>query len=241
MHFKVYCQNIQNTCFKDRRKDLEIYFGKADSFLNRVPFFYNILSNSEKVRANRFKHESDYNCYVSVHALLRIELSKLLGTEANSFRISEAKTGKPFIPDVDLPFSISRTKNLFVFVIGRSGQFLGIDIEQIEPEIDLNDISRNYLSIKEQQLIFSFDRIIDQNRTFFEIWTRKEALLKAIGVGINTELSKVQVLEGGNHIDIAGVQINVDSFKITTIMNNRALISIASSIDFTPGFKDLSL
>jgi 4'-phosphopantetheinyl transferase len=241
MQFKVSCKNIQNTLLSDGRKDLEIFFGKADNFLNRVPFCYNILSKSEKARANRFKHASDYNCYVLVHGLLRIELSKIIGTKANSLLINETKTGKPFIPGMDLPFSISRTKNSFVFVIGRIGQFLGIDIEQIEPEIDLSDICRNYLSIKEQQFVFSFDRIVDQSHNFFEIWTRKEALLKAIGVGINTELSKVQVLEGENHIDIAGVQINVHSFKITTIMNNRALISIASSFDFTPGFKDLSL
>lgn len=126
-----------------------------------------------------------------------------------------------------MPFSLSRTKNLFAFVIGGSNQFLGIDIEQIKPSIDFTNISQNYFSIKEQQLILLFDRIADQNRTFFEIWTRKEALLKAIGVGINTELSKVQVLEGGNHIDIEGVQINADSFKLTTIMINRTLISIA--------------
>lgn len=241
MHFKVYCQNIQNTWFRDRIKDIDIYFGNTDSFLNDVTVFYNFLSDSEKARANRFKYESDYNCYVSVHALLRIELSKFLGTEANSFRIDEAKNGKPFIPGVDLPFSISRTKNLFVFVIGRSGQFLGIDIEQIKPEIDLNDISRNYFSIKEQQLILSFDRIVDQNRTFFEIWTRKEALLKAVGIGINTNLSNIQVLEGENSIDIEGVQINAGSFKIMTVMINGALISIASSNDFVPNFQVLSL
>jgi len=241
MHLKVYCQNIQDTWFQGRSSDLDVYYGIVDSFVNMVPVFYYYLSDYEKARANRFKHESDYNCYIAAHALLRIELSKLLRTKAESIRIEESVNGRPFTSGVDLPFSLSRTKNIFAFVIGQSNQLLGIDIEQIKPGIDFTNISREYFSIKEQQLIFSFDRIADQNRTFFEIWTRKEALLKAIGTGINAELSKVQVLEGENHIDIEGVQINADSFKITTIMNKRALISIASSIDFAPRFKDLSL
>jgi 4'-phosphopantetheinyl transferase len=241
MHLQVYCQNIKNHRFQGRSSDLEVYYGIADSFVNMVPIFYNYLSDYEKARADRFKHESDYNCYISIHALLRIELSKLLRTKAKSIRIEESENGKPFTSGVDLPFSLSRTKNIFAFVIGQSNQLFGIDIEQIKPGIDFTNISREYFSIKEQQLIFSFDRIADQNRTFFEIWTRKEALLKAIGTGINTELCKVQVLEGENHIDIEGVQINANSFKIATIMNKRALISIASSIDFAPRFKDLSL
>ena len=241
MLLKVYCQNFKNTWFHGISSDLDVFYGIADSFVNTVPVFYNYLSDYEKARADRFRYEADYNCYVSVHALLRIELSKLLRTKARSIRIKESKNGKPFTTGGDLPFSLSRTNNLFAFVIGRSNQFLGIDIEQIKPGIDFTNISRNYFSIKEQQLILFFDKIADQNRAFFEIWTRKEALLKAIGVGINTELSKVQVLEGGNHIDIAGVKINADSFKITTIMNNRALISIASSLDFAPKLKDLSL
>lgn len=241
MHLEVYCQNIDNTWFQKRTSDLVVYHGTADTFVNTVPVFYNYLSDFEKSRADRFRCENDYNCYISVHALLRIELSKLLKTNAKSIRIVESENGKPFTSDMDLPFSLSRTKNLFAFVIGRSNQFLGIDIEQIKREIDVTNISRNYFSINEQQLILLCDKTSDQNRTFFEIWTRKEALLKAIGIGINTELSEVQVMEGGNNIDIAGVQINADSFKITTTMNNTSLISVASSTDFAPRFKDLSL
>jgi 4'-phosphopantetheinyl transferase len=142
---------------------------------------------------------------------------------------------------MDLPFSLSRANNSFAFVIGGSNQFLGIDIEQIKPGIDFINISKDYFSPKEQQLIFFFDRIVDQNQAFFEIWTRKEALLKAIGIGINTKLSKVQVLEGENHIDIENVNIDANTFKISTMMNNMTLISIASSIDFIPRFKELSL
>ncbi len=240
MHFKVYCENIENKQHSGRSGNLIVYHGLTESFLNKLPFFYDYLSEHEKSRAERFRHESDYNCYVSVHALLRIELSSLLGTKAKSIRIGVSEYGKPFIQGSDLPFSLSRTGNLFAFVVGRGNQFLGIDIEQIKPRIDFIGISRDYFSANEQQLILSYKNVTDQKRTFFEIWTRKEAFLKAIGVGINADLRKVQVMEGGNILNLAGVQLNNHVFKITTAIKKEALISVASSIDFIPEFKNLS-
>lgn len=240
MNFKVYCQNIENPWDQGKSGNLIVYHGLSDSFVNKLSLFYEYLSDQEKSKAERFKSESDYNCFVSVHALLRVELSKLLGAKAKSIKINESEFGKPYICGTDLPFSLSRTKNLFAFVVGHSKQFLGIDIEQIKPEIDFLTISHNYFNVREQKLILSFNDIADQKRTFFEIWTRKEALLKAIGIGINTELSKVPVLDGGNMCDLECVQNCTHSFKIATAIKKEALISIASSVDFIPEFKNLS-
>ena len=240
MHFKVYCQNIEQNWGHRKPSDMNVYYGLADCFENMVPTLYHYLSGNERSRAERFQRESDYNCYVTVHALLRIELSKELGIKAASIRIGESEKGRPFIKDADMPFSLSRTKNQFAFVFGKRNQHLGIDIEQIKPDIDFVSIARSHYSHKEQQLVLAQKSISDQKRLFFEIWTRKEALLKAIGIGINTELSKVQVLDGGNLLEIEGVEISNRSFKIATARKKEALISIASSKDFVPEFKNLS-
>jgi len=241
MHLEVFCQNIEDKWPHQKPADLIVYHGFSESFVNRLPCFYEYLSDNEKSRADRFKQESDYNCFVSVHALLRIELSKILGGKAKSIRLVESENGKPFIQGIDLPFSLSRTKDMFAFVVGHSNQFLGIDIEKIKPEIDFINISRNYFSVKEQQLILSFCDMAHQKRTFFEIWTRKEALLKAIGIGIVTELRDVQVLDGRNTFEIKGVQNDHSKFNISTIMNDSTLVSIASSKDFIPEFIQLTV
>jgi len=240
MQFKVYCQNIEHNWGQGKSPDLMVYHGLADCFVNKVPSLYEYLSEDEKSKADRFKRESDYACYVSVHALLRIELSKQLKMKARSIKIGESKYGKPFIPGADLSFSLSRTKNLFAFVVGKSNEYLGIDIEQIKPDIDFATIAHNYFSLREQQIVLSYSNIADQKCAFFQIWTRKEALLKALGIGLNAELSKVQVLDGGNMLEIEGVEINNHSFKIANTQKKEALISIASSKDFVPEFKNLS-
>lgn len=240
MALKVYCQNIVSREDNWKSSNLVVYHGLADCFKNKLSVFYDYLSDYEQAKADRFRFETDYSCYVSVHALLRIELSKRLGKKARAINIGESEIGKPFMPGIDLPFSLSRTKNLFAFVVGQSNQFLGVDIELIKPDIDFANISRNYFNTKEQQLILSFKNPADQKRTFFEIWTRKEALLKAIGIGINTELQKVQVLEGGNMVEIKGSPIDNHTFKVATTLKKEALISVASSTDFVPDFRNLS-
>ena len=119
MNFKVYCKNIKDTWSQKRGGDLNIYYGRVDDFLNKIPEFYNYLSENEKTRANRFKFDSDFHCYVSVHALLRIELSKFLNMNPESIKIEESGEGKPYLSEADLPFSLSRNKYVFSFVIGR--------------------------------------------------------------------------------------------------------------------------
>lgn len=240
IHLKVYCQNFEDSVNHKRSGNLIVYHGFADSFVYELPTFFDYLSAGESARADRFKHVSDYNCYVAVHGLLRIELSKRIGIKARLLKIAETDTGKPFLPDYDLTFSLSRTKNMFAFVIGKKDQILGIDIEQIKPEIDFKSIAMTYFGPEEQQSILSSKNIEDQKRTFFEIWTRKEALLKALGVGLNTDLVKVHVLEGENVLDLLGKQNCYHSFKIDTVRKKEAIISIASSTDFVPDFINLS-
>jgi 4'-phosphopantetheinyl transferase len=241
MCLKAYCENIRKSVVQDTNNCLDVYYGTTESFLKMVPAFYLLLSDYEKTRADRFKYESDYNCYISVHALLRKELSKILNKNAKSLKIGESKYGKPYLIGVNLPFSISKTKYSFAFAIGKAVQYLGIDIEQIKPDLDFISVAKNYFSNREQQLIFSMGKTDDQKRTFFELWTRKEAVLKAIGIGLNTELNEVNVLDGDNFIGIKKIKIKVSHFWVKTTAFDRLIMSIASSNEFDPKFIDLSL
>jgi phosphopantetheinyl transferase len=240
MHLKVYCQSIENSITHNRPADVVVFHGFTESFVNRLPYLYDDLSDREKARADRFRNEIDYNCYVAAHALLRIELSKIINIKAKAIAISETEYGKPFLSGIDLPFNLSRAKELFAFVIGRSNQYVGIDIEQIKPEIDFIGISNNYFNQSEQQVIVSRNNQEDQKRTFFEIWTRKEALLKAVGIGITCDLTKVEVLDGENHLSLVGRQVSHHYFKVASVLKKDAVISVASSADFIPEFKNLS-
>ena len=81
-------------------------------------------------------------------------------------------------------FSLSHTKNAIGVAIARTP--VGIDVEAIVSvkRTDEQHFLDRTMSTKEQQLIFASD---DPCTAFTELWTRKEALAKAIGTGLNME------------------------------------------------------
>lgn len=238
--------NVENINFSDTSSPVKksvqnVFYGDAVSFVDNLPVFYNYLSDNEKKRADCYRLESDYLCYISAHALLRVELSKILCLTPKTVKIAQIDNGKPYLCESDIPFSLSRSKRLFVFTIGKACQLIGIDVEKINVNIDIAGISKSYYNPKEYEHIFSFKKASAQQRSFFEIWTRKEALLKAIGIGINTDLRNVQVLEGTNQFNIQGVKHNSEIFCSKTFSTGDIVISIVSSVDFFPRLIDLSI
>jgi len=240
MIVKVENRNISDTSSQNGKPAQNVYYGVADNFLNDMPALYKWLSDEEKKKADRFRLESDYLCFVSAHAFLRTELSKKLGLSPEKITITQVDHGKPYLLGRDVQFSLSRSKRLFVFTISNSDQLTGIDIEKLNLNFDIDEISKRHYSLQERTDVFSFVKRSDQQRSFFEIWTRKEALLKAIGIGINTDLRKVQVIEGTNKFYIEGVKPDFNRFYAKTFALDEAVISVVSTADFLPCLVDLS-
>jgi 4'-phosphopantetheinyl transferase len=84
-------------------------------------------------------------------------------------------------------FNIAHSGNIAVCGVTDSGK-IGIDIEQIK-EIDLADYT-DYFTPNEWDKINQYPNKYDG---FYDFWTRKEAVLKAIGTGFHTPLSSVDV------------------------------------------------
>jgi 4'-phosphopantetheinyl transferase len=95
---------------------------------------------------------------------------------------------KPFIPGWDF-FNISHSGQLVV--VARSDNPVGVDVEQIT-SIDYNEIGQNFHPA-EHTYILSAE---NPQTAFFDIWTKKEAFLKAVGIGLSDNLSKVNCLYG---------------------------------------------
>lgn len=84
-------------------------------------------------------------------------------------------------------FNISHSERLVALVM--SDVNVGIDIERIRP---VGEDLINYISNKEEK------EYIRSSHTFFEIWTNKEALVKAYGTGIRTKVKDIPGLPLNN-------------------------------------------
>ena len=90
--------------------------------------------------------------------------------------------GKPHLPDGDLEFNLSHSGDLALIAIAR-GRRVGVDVEQLRPVIGLDDVAPRVCSAAELAMLAS---VAEPARThaFLGLWTRKEALAKATGEGI---------------------------------------------------------
>ncbi len=149
------------------------------------------LSPSEKARAGRFRFQRDAKRYRTGHVALRRLLSHhgdvLAGTE---FQIGP--NGKPAIGT--RPFNTSDSDALLLVAIGTTigGTAIGVDLELLRPMDDSFDLAQRHFSAAERASLRAAapDEVV---RMFLTGWTRKEACLKAVGLGLNVETSTIEV------------------------------------------------
>jgi len=139
---------------------------------------------------------------------------KLLLTEAlkhlgkGNMSLADIKYNSHHRPyfETDIDFNISHSGNMVVCCVTDSGQ-IGIDIEQIK-EIDLVDYT-DYFTPNEWSIINDYTNRFEG---FYDFWTRKEAVLKAIGTGFHTPLSSVDV--SGNETKYNGILYHIQARQI---------------------------
>lgn len=144
------------------------------------------LDTDELARADRFHFERDRIIYTAAHWLLRSALAEVGGLPAAAWRFATGPHGKPRIDPAlgqdALSFNLSHTKGLVACAITLEDE-IGIDVELMEPRRSELDIAEHYFSAAEVALLRAMPAA-RHARTFFRLWTLKEALIKTTGEGL---------------------------------------------------------
>jgi len=150
-----------------------------------------VLSGDERVRAARLRTTELRVRFVVAHGALRTILSGYLGIPPKAVRFATTEAGKPYVPGAGLTFNHSRSEGLALCAITVAGQ-VGVDIERLRPVEDEDAVVHRYFAPAEMR---QYEAVRSQERTaaFFSTWTRKEAFVKAVGSGLQRELSSFEV------------------------------------------------
>jgi len=156
-----------------------------------VSSLVDMLSGDERVRAARFRTTELRVRFVVAHGALRTILSGYLGIPPGAVRFDTTQSGKPYVPGAGLTFNLSRSEGLALCAITVAGQ-VGVDIERLRPVDDEDAIVHRYFAPGEMR---QYEAVRSPERTaaFFSTWTRKEAFVKAVGSGLQRELSSFEV------------------------------------------------
>jgi 4'-phosphopantetheinyl transferase len=152
------------------------------------------LSADEVAKAGRFLRNEDRERFVLGRAFIRGLAAECLRVEPSAVVLGESDKGKPCLPGSGLEFNVSHSGNA-VLIAWSDGLPVGADVEAVgfKDAVTLADIGKVSFSAEERAVLSAaVER--DKALVFHRIWVRKEAVIKAEGVGLGGPLQDFSVV-----------------------------------------------
>jgi 4'-phosphopantetheinyl transferase len=155
-----------------------------------TPVLSRKLSEDERMRATDYRRQSDRRVFVTGRAVLRLLLARYTGKRPEELVFRCNEHGKPALAGSAIHFNVAHAGDWVVHAVAREP--VGIDIEAV------TDMPKRELPVEE--LFSSLER--EQLRelparhgqaAFFQCWVRKEAYVKALGLGLSVPLDAFAV------------------------------------------------
>jgi 4'-phosphopantetheinyl transferase len=184
----------------------------------------NLLSTDEIARANKFRFVQHRSRFIAARGILRQLLGNYLDTSPRSLIFTYSDRGKPQLAtDISLQFNISHSQEhaLFGFTLNH---LIGVDIEYQRAMPDALKIAQRFFSLREYKMLEEV-ALEQQPKLFFQLWTAKEAYLKATGTGLSASLNTVEIALNQTK------SLYLSSLKKDTIMN-WSLYSCTPATDY---------
>jgi 4'-phosphopantetheinyl transferase len=152
-----------------------------------------LLDDEERARSRRFVRPADRRRFVLAHAALRLFLACCLDVRPTRVRYESGMHGKPRLAPAlaSLEFSLSHSGGLALMAAARN-RALGVDVEQVRDMPDAMTIADTHFSAVERAALRALPPD-DRRHAFFRCWTRKEAMIKALGEGLGRALGSFDV------------------------------------------------
>lgn len=118
--------------------------------------------------------------------MLRQLLSQYLNRPAQTLRWEKAAHGKPFLADGACRFNLTHSENVAALAVSLHAE-LGLDVEDRTRRVDFLALGKRFFAAPEAEELL---RSEDPRHFFFEVWTAKEAYIKALGDGLSHPLDQ---------------------------------------------------
>lgn len=171
-----------------------VQLGQPGPALERAP---DVLSAAELERAARFHFDRHRGRFVASRVALRDLLARHLRCEPADLDFEAGPQGKPALPGDPVHFNLSRSEDLCLVALSDDAP-LGVDVEYRREDPYLLKVARRFFSDPEVEGLHGL-AADEQLPAFFRVWSRKEAYIKALGLGLSLPLDSFDVsLEPGD-------------------------------------------
>jgi 4'-phosphopantetheinyl transferase len=176
-----------------------VWIAQVSKARDSLVFLEPCLDGRDRERAARFRFSEDRARFVLGRGLLRKCLGHYLNQTPETIELAATDRGRPILPhDEAVQFSISHTHDLVAVALTADAR-VGIDLERVQPHLDLPELAKRIFSEEDLQTFQALPGH-EAPAAFFRAWTRKEAYLKARGEGIAEGLRQISVSLGPEEI-----------------------------------------
>lgn len=171
----------------------------------KIETFELTLSDDELARAQRFRFAKDRTHFIAARGLLRAILGRYLAREPQSLTFTYNDYGKPSLDQENFSFNLTHAQGIALYAITRH-RAIGVDLEYIQREMEWESIAEHFFSPYEVNMLKAVSPDI-RPIAFFNCWTRKEAYIKARGMGLSLALDSFDVsLTPGEPAELLGIR-----------------------------------
>ena len=153
------------------------------------------LDEEEQARWQRYQHDGPRRRFALCRAALRAVLCRQLDCRNEQLEFGASEHGKPYavVQGVAAPvsFNVSHSGAHGLITFAAAGR-LGVDVEERRAPRDLDGLISSVLGPDEQAEL-ALARGGRKLRLFFNFWTIKEALIKALGLGLSLDMSQFEI------------------------------------------------
>lgn len=182
---------------KLERDDVHMWLARIDESAANIEIYINFLPPHEVAQADKFQTIPYRNRYIVTRGLLRVILSRYLQTKPECLRFSYNEHGKPFLAFPGgaqaVNFNLSHSSGLALFAITRQERRIGVDLERIRTIVSVGQIAERFFSADECAAMEIMPEPL-RSQLFLRSWTRMEAYVKALGMGLAAAVKDGKIL-----------------------------------------------
>ena len=176
-------------------REVHVWLAHVPTLRRRLEEFVQLLSPEERERAARFRFDEHRERSQITRGGLRSLLAQYLGSGARELCFAYNAHGKPEVKSCGIYFNTSHSGDYAAFAFTRAGD-VGVDIEKFRGDITRRDqIAERHFAPGERAQLQAIAEA-ERTRAFFDLWTRKEAFVKARGDGLFSGLNQFEVCLG---------------------------------------------
>jgi 4'-phosphopantetheinyl transferase len=187
-------RTVDSACALPADEEIHVWQAQLDDPNCEISCLYETLTSDEQDRAARFHFERHRRRFIVARGILRILIARYIGVKAGDIRFEYSAKGKPSLAEPRVEgFSCNLSHSgdlaLYAFVVGVP---IGVDVEIIRPVEYMDAIAKRFFSPLEYDLLQQVSSC-DRLEAFYNCWTRKEAYIKAEGLGLWIPLDSFSV------------------------------------------------